>query len=134
MQCLSLTRIWAFPVFFQCFQQACRKFKSFRAQHLDFLKFPQKCVTRDIQNCEKDWMICNIKEEITRNWFSPFWNIKWSISTVFMKKLFSTNSTDFQLLAFYNLKIFLQPVTVWPWLFACMVLRNIIYKLCFWIQ
>jgi hypothetical protein len=42
-------------------------FKSFCAQNLDFQKFPQKCVFRDIQNFEKGGMIYNILEGITRN-------------------------------------------------------------------
>ena len=33
----------------------------------DFQKFPQKYMTRNIENFEKDWMICKIIEEITRN-------------------------------------------------------------------
>ena len=42
-------------------------FESFHAQNLDFQKFPHKCVTHAILSFEKDWMICNIMEEITRN-------------------------------------------------------------------
>ena len=34
---------------------------------MDFKKCPQKCVTCDIINFERDWKICNIIGEITRN-------------------------------------------------------------------
>ena len=47
--------------------QTCRKCTTFSAQNWDFQKFPQKCVTCDIQNFGKGRMICNIIEEITGN-------------------------------------------------------------------
>ena len=34
-------------------RQKCKKFESFRAQNLDFQKFPQNCVTHQILNFQK---------------------------------------------------------------------------------
>ena len=47
--------------------QTCRKFESFRGQNLDFQKFPQKYMSRDILNFQKYGLICNIIKEVTRN-------------------------------------------------------------------
>ena len=63
---------YIFLVLSNLMAQTCRKFKSFRNKHLDFQKFPNKCMTYDITFFENYWMICNIFEEITRNFSQKF--------------------------------------------------------------
>ena len=93
-------------------KQICRKCKSFPAQNLDFLKFPQKCEIHNIQNFEKDGMIYNILEGITRNKADLDLSeisievFLQSCSFIEFKLIVSTNSAVFPPYSFRNLHIF----------------------------
>jgi hypothetical protein len=111
--------------------QTYRKCKSFHNQNLDFQKFPQKCVTRNVQHFGKNCMIWYIIGKNTRyqaDFYlyetssevfpqSPY--KKWSF--IEFKLIISRNSTVFQPLSFRNLKIFPRPMVAWSCLFACLL-------------
>ena len=90
--------------------------------------FPQKCVTCNIQNFEKDWMICNIIVEITRNqehldifkhqieyYRSHHAMAIYRIQADIFHELDSNSA-----FILCNPKIFLEPMVAWLRLFACL--------------
>ena len=108
-------------------KQTCRKFESFRGQNLDFQKFPQKCLTSDIVNSQKYWLICNIIKENIRN-TSGLDIYDTSIKVFQHSSCQKVVTHRFQSDSFRNHKTFMRPMATTFCMSCCAVPQHIAHE------